>query len=1757
MRLSNLQAGLLVLLIVLLMAGTAAALPFDNRFIMPDPPTLQDGERIPVFLVLEEQPQQFTSFAQLKADVTSQQTQVLQSIRTIDAEAFDSATTYWIANAIWIEADPAALESYAAIPGVARIEPDLVVTAYDPVVDVSATIDPDSIKRPGTYETSVVWSADYIEAPSVWDTGNVGDGVTIAVIDTGIDGSHPAFGDRIVAFADFVNGDNATAYDDNGHGTHCAGTAAGGTVTTTNYAGEIDVTLGIAPEADLMGAKVLNAAGSGSTSAVLSGVQWAVENGADVISMSLGSYPYRMNEALQTTLTANETEVVTLEVSSEKYGDTGYLYEPQFVIGRVQVYDAGDLQNLTITVKDANGNTASGEVIDWLGFDQPDDRFYFKAPYASNTGSWNGNWEISVKNNGSTDVDVLGIRLTEYYQSDGTTLEDTAINNVVAGGVIVAASAGNNGYYGTSTVGTPGTAADIITVGATEYLMDYRAAFSSMGPVNRSTPYIKPDVMAPGVGVISAYPGNKYAVMDGTSMACPAVAGTAALMLSGNSSLTPADVKSAMMQTAVHIAEDGAIQAVMQPNNAYGAGRINAYEAVNRTGGLGGSEPSDGIIRELFGGSLAPSSGSGDTLPLLAVLWNTTAGTPIIGEDVNFSVRYSTGSYPYYQTVYINQTGTTDENGSVIALIDIANVPTGRSCSISITWDGREVTDSFYKYTAPTPTPATVPIFDRNTYSVNANDTVEIKYPLLNADGSAYTESVAFTISNWSETIVSETFVPENGVIAYSLDLAETDVGDSSLSIYINDRQAGNIYIDTEPHSYQESVVTPERAICPPGMSIDIGVMAFPHHGGTTVSKDFDVYVTTLTETDVLSLSAGNAETLTTGEVADMAALLEEIDAMKPSTYTGTVTMTNGLGLFEDLTMPENGYIAIVRFVSDDGYMEYTEEQTALVYGTLEPWLLHRSTPPAVEEDLNRTMTWLWSTGTWPATWDQIAYTTVPGDAAFITAYGYEYDPAAQTEEPAADQTVYLYTQNGVQTGVTNASGMYTFTVDVTGQDEQLPYLLVTDGIDGGFHGYIGGTPFSVDDRSRVGAGLVAARLGAPIATGNLYPDSAERSVEIERTGASYAVTASSYGPDGTEIQEKGYFACDRQSENDFWYLGGTEKAAVVGFTGTHTESATPGHEGWYQTRYVLLDPTSQGGRSYSLYSSFHNPDRSVSYTLGQNIGAGTAVPVTFNASTDAGAALSGARVVLKLGAAADEDWIWPSGDPRDYNILTATGWYPDPYTGILTGYTDATGKVTLTFTAPTASQQALRKSLADRTSVPYTVTCFHNGEIVQSDYGSFSVTEQQLPDFYPGVSAPHVVKLERNDVVTVRDVVLTISNVGTAGYTYADPGVKCTAEAGSHNETTYFQKNLAVGETKTVLATTIARNAADFGINTSDYRLPVDIDVGITVNSDRQVEELNYLNNRIVHPVRITAPDLKVDILAPQVTTPFSTTQIGLKVTNLGEVGSEATTLIYGITGTPDETITVPALGSGASTTVWRNQTLVGGAYLIEAEVNPNHATDYETTYENNVANLTVNSYAHTLTHIRLPQDRVLVPGTTYDLPIVVDNVTDLAAYQMAFTFDGSVVEVQSISPGALPVTAQNIGSGSAVFNGAATAGVSGTVTVATIRISVIGASGDETDLNLTARLWDANEFEIPVEVTNGNADLLLYGDANNDGEVNQLDTLHVLREVVGLIGKPTAGTTRFFQTDVTGNSAIEVGDAMFIAQYNADLRDAYFRIL
>ncbi|MBW6469062.1 MAG: S8 family serine peptidase, partial [Coriobacteriia bacterium] len=119
-----------------------------------------------------------------------------------------------------------------------------------------------------------------IAAPGGWSVATGASDVVIAILDTGVSGSHGDLKGRLVAGRDVVNSDD-DASDDHGHGTSVAGIAA---ANGNNAFGIAGIDWG----ARIMPVKVLNASGSGSASGIAAGIVWAADNGADVINMSLG-----------------------------------------------------------------------------------------------------------------------------------------------------------------------------------------------------------------------------------------------------------------------------------------------------------------------------------------------------------------------------------------------------------------------------------------------------------------------------------------------------------------------------------------------------------------------------------------------------------------------------------------------------------------------------------------------------------------------------------------------------------------------------------------------------------------------------------------------------------------------------------------------------------------------------------------------------------------------------------------------------------------------------------------------------------------------------------------------------------------------------------------------------------------------------------------------------------------------------------------------------------------------------------------------------------------------------------------------------------------------------------------------------------------------------------------------------------------------------------------------------------------------------
>jgi hypothetical protein len=191
---------------------------------------------------------------------------------------------------------------------------------------------------------------------------------------------------------------------------------------------------------------------------------------------------------------------------------------------------------------------------------------------------------VDPDNNGdpSDRLDIVNLSLGSNEGSP-TDPSAIAVNNAVRLGSVFVVAAGNSGYRtptsgkennyfynGSATIGSPGTAELAITVGAADTL-DKLAGFSSKGP-NRVTFGIKPEVLAPGTKVNSTFLNSGVTRLNGTSMASPMIAGVAALLKSLYPDWSPAQIKSAIVNTAKNIAISSYHQ---------GGGRVNAFRAAS------------------------------------------------------------------------------------------------------------------------------------------------------------------------------------------------------------------------------------------------------------------------------------------------------------------------------------------------------------------------------------------------------------------------------------------------------------------------------------------------------------------------------------------------------------------------------------------------------------------------------------------------------------------------------------------------------------------------------------------------------------------------------------------------------------------------------------------------------------------------------------------------------------------------------------------------------------------------------------------------------------------------------------------------------------------------------------------------------------------------------------------------------------------------------------------------------------------------
>lgn len=492
----------------------------------------------------------------------------------------------------------------------------------------------------------MVSSTPLIEVDKLRNEGLDGEGIKVGVIDTGIDYNHPDLKDNYKGGYDFVDNDNdpmETTREDwiksgadeyyeespyyTSHGTHVSGTVA---ATGKNTDSEFAVT-GIAPKADIYGYRVLGPYGFGDSSDILAGIEKSVEDGMDVINLSLGIgvtdplYPTSVacnNAALEGTIpiVANgnagpefstlgspgasplaisvgaSSTYINIETFDIKFSTAQNLNTEvdNDVVNESEESNTDNTININgrllgktykpldiFTGKEFEivygglGNSYELEGLDVSGkvllIDRGEISFLEKLTNAKNAGA---EVVIIVNNKPDEDFDIYLGETLDLVPSIGIKDKD---------GQAIKEAMGVNGEA--LEVGAEAVFNVELNVnGSTTTEGDLLGDFSSRGPVSDET--IKPDVVAPGVSIFSTYPefinspddGIDYSIaysrISGTSMAAPHVAGVVALMLQNNKDLTAAEVKVALMNTCDDLKKD-------YPINAMGAGRINAYNAVH------------------------------------------------------------------------------------------------------------------------------------------------------------------------------------------------------------------------------------------------------------------------------------------------------------------------------------------------------------------------------------------------------------------------------------------------------------------------------------------------------------------------------------------------------------------------------------------------------------------------------------------------------------------------------------------------------------------------------------------------------------------------------------------------------------------------------------------------------------------------------------------------------------------------------------------------------------------------------------------------------------------------------------------------------------------------------------------------------------------------------------------------------------------------------------------------------------------------
>lgn len=509
--------------------------------------------------------------SQTKGKLKSERGKVINALRKSVQNANVNREYDYVFSGFSVELPANEIMKLLTVPGVKAVYPNVHYTA-DVVSAKEVTAE--------EFSPQMVESAPFIGSKEAWEKGYTGEGITVAVIDTGVDYTHP---DLVHAFGDYKGWDFVD--DDHDpqevpgeyHGTHVAGTvAANGAIK------------GVAPNATLLGYRVLGPDG-GTTEDVVAGIELAVQDGADVMNLSLGNTLNNPDWATSIALDWAMAEGVVAITSNGNSGPNNWtvgspgtsrdaisvgatrlpynMYTATISTSEGVSYPSAKVQGFPneqelLALNDGEyefvyvglGGEEDFDGIDLTGkialMSRGEHAFVDKAENAKKAGAVGA---IIFNNVEGEHADVVGLAIPTIK----TTLDDG--NKLLA-----ELEAGNNKVS--------------FHIELDKWVDETIADFSSRGPVTL-TWMIKPDVSAPGVNIVSTTPNNTYMALQGTSMASPHVAGAAALLLQKNPEWGTEDVKAALMNTSVDIINPATGQAY--PHNTQGAGSIRVVDALN------------------------------------------------------------------------------------------------------------------------------------------------------------------------------------------------------------------------------------------------------------------------------------------------------------------------------------------------------------------------------------------------------------------------------------------------------------------------------------------------------------------------------------------------------------------------------------------------------------------------------------------------------------------------------------------------------------------------------------------------------------------------------------------------------------------------------------------------------------------------------------------------------------------------------------------------------------------------------------------------------------------------------------------------------------------------------------------------------------------------------------------------------------------------------------------------------------------------